>query len=117
MLDLWQTLSCLADNSACCDGVYRTPAHVLALMPTSVGKTKPAMEMIAMLSNPLFAGGNMHDKPEIDLFDDEYMTPAQREALRKTLETPPPPPPPPPASDPVAIHRALNGTTGQESEA
>ena len=53
-LDLWQTLNCLAANSACCDGAYRTPAHVLALLPTSPGKTKPATEMIALLSNPPF---------------------------------------------------------------
>ena len=74
-------LSSLQANSACCDGVYRTPAHVLALMPCAEGKTKPVAHYLEVLSNlPFRKDIGMND---IDLLDDEYCTPAQRAELRK----------------------------------
>ena len=41
ILDLWQMLNCRQDKSVCCDGKYRTPAQVLALLPCAEGKTQP----------------------------------------------------------------------------
>ena len=63
----------------------------------------------------------MSDKTEINLLDDEYMTPQQRAELRKTMtELPLWAESAQPATyvrmSDTELHRAINGTTGMESE-